>query len=142
MGMVGVAIQATNQFAESEAWANVHRAEVLAPRADVEHIAGSVVIEPGQRLSIDVDITLRPATAAATELLLSLNPGMIVETLHVDGEEADFAFESGLLKVHPATPLAERPVTVSLTAAGIPEARFAYLDSTLCPRSSPAPRQC
>lgn len=133
MGMVGVAIQATNQFAESEAWANVHRAEVLAPRADVEHIAGSVVIEPGQRLAIDVDITLRPATAAATELLLSLNPGMTVETLRVDGEEADFAFESGLLKVHPATPLADRPVTVSLVAAGIPRARFAYLDSTLVP---------
>ncbi|MCY3821783.1 MAG: hypothetical protein OXH52_20925 [Gammaproteobacteria bacterium] len=75
---------------------------------------------------------LQPPPDARDKLLFSFNPGMDIETLCVNGEEVDFSHESGLLTVHPPS-LGNGSLTLSLAAAGIPDARFAYLDSAIDP---------
>lgn len=131
-GFVALALSASDDLTARENWATAHRALGGPPRADVEHVAGSVVIEPGEVLRIEIDMTLRPPAGAGSDLVLSLNPGMHIESLRLDGEEVDFSHESGLLTVHaPSQPL--ESLTLSLAAAGIPDARFAYLDSAVNP---------
>ena len=129
-GFVALVLSASDDLAARENWASAHRAVDGQPRADVEHVAGRVVIEPGELLRIEVDMTLRPPAGAGTDLVLSFNPGMRIEALSLDGEEVDFSHESGLLTVRPHSP-PFGPLTLSLAAAGIPDARFAYLDSAI-----------
>ena len=129
-GFVALVLSASNDLATRENWASAHRAVDGQPRADVEHVAGSVVIEPGELLRIEIEMTLRPPPGAGTDLVLSFNPGMNIEALSLDGEEVDFSHESGLLTVRPHSQ-PNGSLTLSLAAAGIPDARFAYLDSAV-----------
>ena len=131
-GLVGIAVSSTGDLTARESWADVHRPLASLPRADLEHITGNVVIEPGELLRIDIDMRLQPPPDAGGELLLSFNPGMDIETLRVNGEEVAFSHESGLLTVQAPSP-GNAPLTLSLAAAGIPDPRFAYLDSAIDP---------
>ncbi|MDE0451493.1 MAG: hypothetical protein OXI90_06980 [Gammaproteobacteria bacterium] len=129
-GLAGIGMSAAGDLSTREQWANVHRSLADQPRADVEHLTASVIIEPGDYLRLDVDLKLRPASGAANDLVFSFNPGMDIETLRLDGKEVDFSHESGLLTVRPDSPL-EGTLTLSLAAAGVPDGRFAYLDSAV-----------
>ena len=129
-GFVALVLSASDDLSAREIWANAHRAVDGQPRADVEHVAGSVVIEPGELLRMEIDMTLRPPEGAGTDLVLSFNPGMAIESLRLDGDEVDFSHEAGLLTVSPLSP-SNGSLTLSLSAAGIPDARFAYLDSAM-----------
>ena len=131
-GLAGIGMSAAGDLADREHWANVHRPFADQPRADVEHLTASVIVEPGDYLRLDVEVTLRPASGTANDLdlVFSFNPGMDIETLSLDGKEVDFSHESGLLIVRPHSPL-EGPLTLSLAATGIPDTRFAYLDSAV-----------
>ena len=130
-GLGTLALSASDDLTTRESWASTHRALAESSRADVEHVAGSVFIEPGDLLRIDVAMTLRPPAGTEGDLLLSFNPGMSVETLLVDGTEVDFSHESGLLTVRTQARTTDGSLTLSLTATGIPDARFAYLDSAI-----------
>jgi len=128
-----VAAGLTDGLDARRGWADVHRAAAV-PRADIEHVAGTVAIEPGELLGVDVDIQLRPAGSRA--LVLSFNPGMSVTELLVDGVAVDYTFESGLLTISPETPFAEGRLTLSLVASGVPQTQFAYLDSVVVPETT------
>ena len=129
-GLAGIGMSAASDLADREQWAKVHRPLAGQPRADMEHLTASVIIEPGDYLRLDVDMTLRPASGTASDLVFSFNPGMDIETLRLDGKEVDFSHESGLLTVRPDSPLGGT-LSLSLAATGIPDARFAYLDSAV-----------
>lgn len=62
--------------------------------------------------------------------MLSFNPGMRVERIELGGQVAAFRHRDGLLEIElPESSATEHGVTISLTASGIPDSRFAYLDS-------------
>ena len=74
-----------------EQWRVAHAAAGGGPtaRPDVEKISGSVVIAPGDRLEIDVRMALA-SPAGLTRLVFSLNPGMRIDHLAVEGRPVPF----------------------------------------------------
>lgn len=125
----GIVWQASADVARQEQWIAVHRANEAAPRADVRHLAGKVAIEPGDRLGLELTYRL---AAASGRTLFSLNPGMAITALRVDGAETPFEHSDGLLAVD-LPPAAADEIELAISAEGVPDAAFAYLDSALRP---------
>ena len=84
-----------------------------------------------REIPLQLDATLRIRSGAATaDVTFSLNPGLAIEELHVDGTAATYTFEHGLLAV--TLPESERDTRVlAIQAVGLPDADFAYLDSAV-----------
>ena len=115
--------------AQQEQWLAIHQASEGMPRADVRHLAGQVAIEPGERLGLDLTYRL---AAASGRTLFTLNPGMTVTALRVDGADAPFEHADGLLAVD-LPPTGADEVELAIVAEGVPDPAFAYLDSALRP---------
>ena len=132
-GIAALAWQAQAAHDERSAWAETHRALRDAPRLDIERISGQVDIAPGRRLAIDVEVAAHaPPDAPLDVLQFSLNPGMGVEAVEVEGAAVPHVHEDGLLTVTPAQRLAANArVVVAIRASGIPDQRFGYLDSAV-----------
>ena len=126
-----LAWEAQNAHDERLAWAQTHRALAGQARLDIERLSGQVVIEPGRRLAIRVDVAARaPRDAALPALRFSLNPGLTVTAVQVDGTVLPHDHEQGLLTIGLDDPLGPgRVVTVAVAAQGVPDPRFGYLDS-------------
>lgn len=148
VGVSGIAFlveRANGGFELRETWLAVHSraaGEEATTRADIEKLMGNVVIEPGEMLSVDVTATLRTLSADdegtdpndLDELVFSLNPGMRVTALRVDGVETAFTHQHGLLSVALPAPLtAGSRAELALRTVGIPDPRFAYLDGATDP---------
>ena len=110
-------------------WLAVHEAAAAKGGADIEHVAGTVRIDPGRELAIDVTMRLvaSPASRRAGELVMSFNPGMAVERLLVNGEPVAATHDAGLLGIE--LPPVEGSFELALSASGVPDPSFAYLDS-------------
>ena len=119
---------------ERNAWLAHHQAHAQAPRVDVQHIAGEVRIDPGRFLDFELSYTLKvPDAASIAHLTFSLNPSMTVREARLD-DQADTRFEHdrGLLVVPlPAGVSPSQTVTLTVSAFGVPDPNFAYLDSAL-----------
>ena len=137
LALVGCAILGALTWAalaergERRMWAAAHEAQAGAARPDLLRVSGQIRIDPGRELAILVDLEV--ATEAPLDVLrFSLNPGMRVYGVHVDGEVAAYTQNLGFLDVVPSSPLAaEARAVVHVEARGVPNHRFAYLDSAL-----------
>ena len=137
LGLVWTTLNGVDDVRIREQWRAVHEGAVAAKELpDVEKIAGSIVILPGDRLDIDVQISVAKP-AGVTRLVFSLNPGMRIDQLVIDTEPASFSHEDGLLVVDLPRGLANDNATLALRAAGVPDERFAYLDSAADWRRKP-----
>lgn len=127
--MTGLVIHARDAIETRGHWLAVHEAVATDVGADIEHIAGSVRIDPRRELTIDVVMRLAPTSAPGPggELVMSLNPGMAVEAVRIDGEATTATHRDGLLRVEP--PSTGGSFELALRASGIPDPSFAYLDS-------------
>ena len=125
--MAGLFIHARDAIETRDRWLAVHEAAATAVAADIEHMAGTVRIDPGRRLAIDVVMRLAPTPGAGGELAMSFNPGLEVEEVAIDGEATNATHRDGLLKV--AVPTGGGSYELALRASGIPDPDFAYLDS-------------
>lgn len=115
-------------------WLAAHAAlDRRSEDVDLEHVAGRVVIEPGEQLLVDVDLRLRRrAQALSSPLVLSLNPGMAVQRLTLAGAPAPWSHAMGVLTVDVPDSLASaETVLLSVRAAGTPDAAFAHLDEAM-----------
>lgn len=128
-----LALGAAAERAERLHWADRHAAMAHEPAPDVLQMSGRVDIEPGRRLAIDVVLTVRsPSSKPLATLKASLNPGMRIEALQVDGQDAAYQHEAGVLAVTPPAPAtAKTPVVITVRAVGVPDPRFGYLDSAV-----------
>ena len=150
LGTLGIALLAGRAVAGielREGWLASHSraaAEEGTTRADIEHLTGNVVIEPGTMLELDVTMILRTprpheggdrgGPRELTALVFSLNPGLRVTALRLDGAETGFTHRHGLLSVALATPMkAGSRAALSLRAVGVPDWRFAHLDGAIDP---------
>ena len=141
LGVIGVALatlKGVHDVQVREQWRVAHEeaGEAFTTLPDVEQISGNVIIAPGDRLEIDVRMTLaKPSDQAG--LVFSLNPGMRIDHLAIGGQAVPFSHESGLLIVDPPPALASDGTTMALRAVGVPDERFAYLDSAVDWRRRP-----
>ena len=134
IGIGGLALSLLEDRRQLQAWAEAHEAVRQLPRADLETLRGSVSIKPGVSLAVDVDATLRaPAAGDASELVFTLNPGMAVSELLIDGQPTDHTHAAGILTIAADATEPGRQFTLSLRADGRPDIRFAYLDAAFDP---------
>jgi hypothetical protein len=119
-----------------ETWLEAHAARMDSPVPDIQSISGNVRIIPGKALELDIDLTFRaPAQESMKSAIFTLNPGQEVKkALDASGQPLNFNHENGLLEFilpHPLGPGEESKVHLSIR--GLPDRRFAYLESALNP---------
>ncbi|HJN52388.1 MAG: hypothetical protein QF565_07405 [Arenicellales bacterium] len=122
---------ATAALAQRSDWLAAHQQYRDAPSVDIVAIAGLVRIDPGRQLSLDLDMRVRgPAERESRDLIFTLNPGLVVERVTTDGNEASWTHDSGLLVITPTAPLSGGTESmISMQASGLPDPAFGYLDS-------------
>lgn len=119
-------------------WLEAHADRVNEPVPDIQSISGNVKIIPGKALEIDIDLAFRTTDNEPLQrAVFSLNPGQkIIKALDASGQELDFSHENGLLEIILPRPLEPGEESrVNLSIRGIPDQRFAYLESALNPVS-------
>ena len=117
-------------------WRSAHASLATAPRVDLTRIAGDVVIEPGSDLALDLRVGFKPDAASAQgPVSFSFNPDLEVSSLRLNGEEIDdFTHENGVLQLEVQQPLTVgEEAEMVIQASGVPNGRFAYLDSEIDP---------
>ena len=129
LAMVGFA--AGRDGKQRQEWLAEHRAAAAhAAAIRLRQVRGGVRINPGVELSLELELQVE-ALAQTDELVFSFNPGMRIENLDADGL-ASFTHRQGLLDVRLAERLrAGERHALTIRAAGVPAAGFAYLDSVL-----------
>lgn len=131
VGIAAILIDAINARAQRTQWMDAQVAAQSEPRADLDYVRGSVAIDPGRRIDLDLVYGLN-AAVPLDELLFSLNPGLAVTEILLGGAPAQATHDAGLLRVPLPSPLpAGGRVEMAITAAGAPEAAFGYLDSEI-----------
>lgn len=130
----GVAVMRTAEVRQLEAWRDAHLARQDGPVPDLESIGGTVKVEPGRNLAMDVEVAFRaPTDRPLAAALFSLNPGLEVRSVR-NGAGADLPFthRDGLLEITlvPALGPGQR-AEVEVSIQGRPDLRFGYLDSSL-----------
>ena len=140
LGCAGVALllwRLGDDRAQQMRWLAAHQARQDDPRPLLESVVGKIAIAPGDELTLTLDYVLTPQ--GGQPLLFSLNPGMSVTALRVEGAEADFKHNNGLLEIDLPAPLANRStLAISVAATGIPLPAFGYLDSAVDLAALPA----
>ncbi len=122
---------ATAAIAQRSDWLAAHQQYRDAPRVDIVSIAGTVRIDPGRQLFLNLDMRVRgPDERESRDLIFTLNPGLVVESVITDGNEASFTHDSGLLVISPTAPLSGGTESmISMQASGLPDPAFGYLDT-------------
>jgi len=131
LGIGTVAVGCIDRIHLRDAWLATHQAATSEPVPRIEHLAANVGIDPGQDLRLDLEMSVQ-APEDLSALLFSLNPGLEIADLRLDGVATSFQHEHGLLTVRPGEPLAlGTEVRLTLQASGVPDPDFAYLDSVV-----------
>ena len=134
--LVGYVVSdAVGRQQQVEAWKVAHSQWVNEVAADITRIEGTVSIEPGKNLHLDLRMTVEAPEKAAESLLFTFNPGLSVSTMQVDGREAFFTHEDGALRVEGPFAAEGESVEIEIEAGGLPLSEFSYLDSPLDPSS-------
>ena len=131
--IAGIVAASANDFSVRARWLAAQQAARELPFPDLRSVSGEVRIEPGRSLTLDLDLGIAapPATPLA-QLHFNLNPGLTVDSVEVAGAAVSATHVDGILTVdlpEPVDPGAE--LALSLRASGIPDDRFAYLDSAV-----------
>ncbi len=134
--MIGmVARQAVNDLSRRGSWLAAHEAHRDHPRTDLQAISGSVRIDPGHQVVLDIELRVQmPPDVRSDTLLFTFNPGFSVEQVATDGTESTWTHDSGLLEIAPSSlPPPGGDTVVTLVASGHPDMTFGYLDAAIDP---------
>ena len=128
-GLLYTSIQSQNQITH---WTSIHVQQSRNSSTDIKEISGTVEIFPGRDVKLDLVIALSSTDVSKGEAwLLNLNPGYRIEDLSVNGESTEnFEFNDGLLEI-PTQNDTNSVVQIGVVASGVPDSRFAYLDSQI-----------
>lgn len=120
------------QFVTPQEWQEAHGSLGWSGFIDVKSMEGSVQIDPGKRLEIDLEISMFVDSDAAAHLVFTLNPGMTISNVEIDGQSVSHTFDDGLLQIRTTTALELDSLhTLRVVAHGIPNPGFAYFDSAV-----------
>ncbi|MDE0422864.1 MAG: hypothetical protein OXK76_18510 [Gammaproteobacteria bacterium] len=139
-GIAGAAAHAANDFAVREQWLAAQETAEDLKYPDLHHLRGEVRIEPGTALALDLEMRVAaPPGETLQRLHFSLNPALGVSAVEIDGASVAATHVNGILAIDPPAALGpDTELTVSLQARGVPDGRFAYLDTALDWRRLPA----
>ena len=127
-----IAAATFSRLEESSSWREVHQSYDWNGGIDVKQMTGELYIDPKRHLTLDVDMVLGVDTALLQRLVFTLNPGLKVQELSVDGVQATYSFRQGLLEVQLPQPMTLGAThKLSVVVRGVPNPRFAYLDSSI-----------
>ena len=114
-------------------WSKIHADYDQNVELDVEQIQGSVTIDPGHLLTLDLTYVFRVKQEHnIPQVTFTLNPGLSVSRITLNGEVVDHQFSNGLLIVPTGVPLnQDEPQEFAIQARGAPDPSFAYLDSPI-----------
>ena len=127
-----LAWQAEDKAALRDAWRAAHEARQHDPYADIDRVEGRVVIDPQRSLGLDLEYRLVAPEAPVDELVMGLNPGMVVAETAVNGNRVPHTHTHGLLVAQlPTSAKPSESIALSVRATGVPDAAFGYLDSAL-----------
>ncbi len=104
-----------------------HQARSGQPQVDVVSMSGTLVIDPGSAVDMDLDMRVRPPAGANT-LVFSLNPGIEIQSLEIDGKQTDWTHDHGLLEISSDDQTGGEHL-IHLVASGRPDEGFGYLDT-------------
>lgn len=131
-GIGTVVMDGVSELRQRDRWLAVHEAADPGGLADVERIAGTVRIDPGNTLALDLELRVKAPVESQDRLVFSLNPGLAVTGVAMGSADLPFSHEDGLLKVDLAGVAPGGPeLVLGMQAAGVPDGRFAYLDSAV-----------
>ena len=138
--IVGILAAAANDFSVRERWLAAQEGARGLPFPDLRHVGGEVRIEPGKTMVLDLDLRIAARSGTTLgQLHFSLNPALTVGSVDIAGEPARATHEDGILAVELPRPVdPDTELSLSLRASGIPDPRFAYLDSAVDWRRLPA----
>ena len=132
-GMVylGVILWTTNQSHLLDDWARAVE-QTSVSEIDVTQMSGTVRINPGKRLEIDLIITFHTKNLDTDQVVFLFNPGMKIRELNVKDFDTQTEFHNGVLVLKGSSFfLPNQSYVFNLVAEGIPDDRFAYLDSAV-----------
>ena len=138
-GLAAVALRGIGMIEKRDGWLAVHRAASTTEtnaRPDIERITGTVTIDPGDRLDLDIDLHLRVLDIETASWVFSFNPGLRLTELRHGQEAIPFVHESGLLTIEAGRSM-DGAFVLSLRAHGVPDPDFGYLDSAVDWRRRP-----
>ena len=138
--IVGLVAASVDDFSVRERWLAAQEAARELPFPDLRHVGGEVRIEPGKNMALDLDLRIAaPPGKTLARLHFSLNPGLTVGSVEIAGEPARATHVDGILTVDLPRPVdSTTELPLSLRASGMPDSRFAYLDSAVDWRRLPA----
>ncbi len=136
IALLGANVWLSNQRIEQGAiWRAAHEANQARPRADLKSLSGTLVLNPGESIAMNLDLeVIVPPGEPSSTILFTLNPGISIEELTADGIRSTWTHSNGLFEValpEPADPGAV--VQIALMASGEPNEAFGYLDTHLNP---------
>lgn len=119
---------------------HAHRADEV--HVDIERLSGTVELDPGESISIDLTYDVVPSTTTDS-LIFSLNPSMEIDRVNVNGRTSDFVFHNGVLSIElPEMLEPVKAIQFEIQASGKPNLSFSYLDASLdYHKSSEIPQQ-
>ena len=130
--LIGLFQIQSNDPDRKNAWLQVHKAQEISSFPDVQHLKGEVRIKPGNRIDLDLILTVSPPKQNTTnKVTFTLNPGYKIKGIALDSKEIDdYEFKDGLLTI-PAHHFGADLVMLAIEASGKPNSRFAYLDARI-----------
>lgn len=118
---------------EFHRWKQFHSEFGWDDEIDIQRISGRIHIDPHNALDMDYVIKLhRKSEETAQPLAFTFNPGLEIRKVAIDGGVVEHSFDHGLLEIQSEPSIeAGVPFELTLSARGIPDPRFAYLDSAV-----------
>ncbi len=110
-----------------EQWRSALHEAASRANPDLEHVAGTITVEPGERMVVDVELEVT-TPSRRSPVVFALNPGLVVQEIRVDGRAVAFRRVNGLVELEAQD---SKLMKVGLRAAGIPDERYGYLDDAL-----------
>ncbi len=128
---LGVIWWTTNHSSLLDDWARAVE-QTSVNEVDVTQMSGTVRIDPGERLELDLNITFRTKNLDTDQVFFLFNPGMKIREFSVEDFDTQMEFHNGVLVLKGSGFfLPDQSYVVNLVADGIPDGRFAYLDSAV-----------
>ena len=126
---VGQVYMAEQRIEARNLVADLHKGYENHARTDIDAIKGDILIEPGSNLAMSLILTLN-APEDVNALVFTLNSGLNISALSVDGTTPDWEFRDGLLTIDHGLAARDR-AELTLTIDGMPNVEFGHLDQAI-----------
>ncbi len=129
----GLSLALVSDYYKPDEWLMFHVEHSWNSKIDLQTMEGNLDIDPGKSLALDLTYQFQIQDHDSnTGLLFTLNPGMQIESVQLNGNEVSFGFDQGLLVVDTPSELKQEQVhQFSVKAKGQPDSRFSYIDSPI-----------